>query len=113
MKSGIIFTGTGPILVLTSYDSFKDPKFVAKLSIKGIYKFIACELPVETVKARYGNHFQVVMGDLNQTDDLRVLDYNGHNVFYSFSFSDMGEAIYHEGQEQEKMKLVNQKAANE
>jgi hypothetical protein len=113
MKAGIIFTGTGPILILTSYDSFRESTFVAKLRIKGIDKFIACELPVETVKARYGNHFQVVMGDLNQTDDLRVLDYNGHNVFYSFPFSDMGEAIYHEGEDEEKMKLLNRKAANE
>jgi hypothetical protein len=36
------------------------------------------------------------MGDLNQTDDLRVLDYNGHNVFYNFEFSEMGKPIYHE-----------------
>ena len=113
MKAGIIFTGTGPILILTSYDSFENHKFVAKLRIKGIDKFIACELPVETVKARYGNHFQVVMGDLYQTDDLRVLDYNGHNVFYSFPFSDMGEAIYHEGEDQKKMMRPNRKAANE
>ena len=113
MKAGIIFTGTGPILILTSYDSFDDPKLVDKLRIKGIDKFIACEIPVEKVKARYGNHFHVVMGDLNQTDDLRVLDYNGHNVFYSFLFSDMGEAIYHESEDQEKMVLLNRKAANE
>jgi len=100
-------------LILTSYDSFEDHKFAEKLKIKGIDKFIACELPVETVKARYGNHFQVVMGDLYQTDDLRVLDYNGHNVFYSFPFSDMGDAIYYEGEDREKMMHLNQKAANE
>ena len=113
MKAGIVFTGTGPILILTSYDSFEDPKLVGKLRIKGIDKFIACELPVETVRARYGNHFQVVMGDLNQTDDLRVLDYNGYNVFYSFPFSEMKEAIYHEREDQERMTLLNRKAANE
>ncbi|MBW1903009.1 MAG: hypothetical protein JRJ20_15480 [Deltaproteobacteria bacterium] len=111
MKAGIIFTGTGPILILTSFDSFEDPKFVAKLRIKGIEKFIACELPVEKVKAKYGNHFQVVMGDLNQTDDLRVLDYNGHNVFYSFSFSDMGRVIYHEGETVEKVVFLERKVA--
>ncbi len=26
MKAGIFFTGTGPILILTSYDSLNDPK---------------------------------------------------------------------------------------
>ena len=96
MKSGIIFTGTGPILILTTYESFDDPKLVEKLKIKGIEKFIASEISLEKVKAKYGNQFNVVMGDLHQTDDLRVLDYNGHNVFYNFKFSEMGEPIYHE-----------------
>lgn len=111
MKAGVIFTGTGPILILTSYDSFNDPKLVAKLRIKGINKFIACELPLDNVKEKYGNHYQVVMGDLKQTDDLRVLDYNGHNVFYSFKFSDMEKAVYHEGDEKERMKVVDQNVA--
>ena len=96
MKAGIIFTGTGPILILTTYESFNDPKFVEKLEVKGIKKYVARELPLEKVKAKYGNHYTVIMGDLSQTDDLRVLDYNGHNVFYNFSFSEMGEPIYHE-----------------
>jgi hypothetical protein len=94
MKAGIVFTGTGPILILTTYESFKDPKLISKLEAKGIRKFIAAELPLETVKAKYGNQYQVVMGDLKQTDDLRVLDYNGHNVFYNFSFAEMGEPVY-------------------
>jgi len=111
MKAGIIFTGTGPILILTSFDSFEDPKFAAKLRIKGIEKFIACELPLEKVKAKYGNHFQVVMGDLNQTDDLRVLDYNGHNVFYSFPFREMKRVIYHEEERLEKVVMLERKVA--
>ncbi|SHG34655.1 hypothetical protein SAMN02745206_03719 [Desulfacinum infernum DSM 9756] len=96
MKAGIIFTGTGPILVLTSYDSFTDPKFVEKMATKGIKKFIARELPVEKVKEKYGLQYSIILGDLKQTDDLRVLDYNGHNVFYNFSFKEMGEPIYYE-----------------
>jgi hypothetical protein len=96
MKAGLIFTGTGPILILTTYESFKDPKLVAKLDAKGIRKFIACDLPLDKVKKKYGNHYKVVMGDLSQTDDLRVLDYNGYNVFHNFSFSEMGKPIYHE-----------------
>lgn len=98
MKAGLIFTGTGPILILTTYESFKDPKIIAKFDAKGIKKFIACDLPLEKVKAKYGNHFSVVMGDLKQTDDLRVLDYNGYNVFHNFTFSEMGKPIYYEAQ---------------
>jgi hypothetical protein len=97
MKAGIIFTGTGPILILTTYRSFDDPHLVEKMKIKGIEKFIASEIPVDEVKEKYGNQFNVVMGDLNQTDDLRVLDYNGHNVFYNFTFSEMGKPVFHEG----------------
>ena len=97
MKAGIIFTGTGPILILTTYESFDAPKLVEKLAAKGIKKYIASELPLDKVKERYGNHYNVVMGDLKQTDDLRVLDYNGHNVFYNFQFSEMSKPVYHEG----------------
>ena len=43
----------------------------------------------------------MVMGDLDQTDDLRILDYNGHNVFYNFKFSEMDEFSYHEAAEEE------------
>jgi hypothetical protein len=100
MKAGIIFTGTGPILILTTYPSLQDPNLVEKMKIKGIGKFIASEIPLDKVKEKYGNQFNVVMGDLNQTDDLRVLDYNGHNVFYNFTFSEMGKPVFHEGQEQ-------------
>lgn len=96
MKAGIVFTGTGPILILTSYESFTDAKLVEKLNAKGIKKFIAYELPFEKVKEKYGLHFNLVMGDLHETDDLRVLDYNGHHIFMNFSFKDMGAPIHYE-----------------
>lgn len=94
MKAGIIFTGTGPILILTTYQSFKDPNLISKLETKGIRKYIAVELALEKVIKKYGNQYNVVMGDLKQNDDLRILDYNGYNVFYNFSFSEMGKPIY-------------------
>ena len=97
MKAGIFFTGTGPILILTSYESFKDPKLIIKLRQKGIKKYIAYGVPEDLVKERYGQHFQVILGDLKQTDDLRVLDYDGHHVFYNFSLTELGEPIFHEG----------------
>ena len=96
MKAGIFFTGTGPILILTSYDSLNDPKLIEKLSVKGIRKYIAYEVPEEQVKQKYGNQYSVILGDLKQSDDLRVLDYDGHHVFYSFSIRDLGEPVFHE-----------------
>ena len=96
MKAGIFFTGTGPILILTSYESLDDPKLVEKLALKGIKKYIAYEIQKDLVKQRYGKHFSVILGDLKQADDLRVLDYDGHHVFYNFSLDEIGEPIYHE-----------------
>ena len=97
MKAGIFFTGTGPILILTSYESLDEPNLVEKLALKGIKKYIAFEIWEDLVKEKYGRHFNVILGDLKQEDDLRVLDYDGHHVFYNFSIDEMGEPIYHEG----------------
>jgi len=96
MKAGIFFTGTGPILLLTSYSNFNDPQLIDKLSLKGIKKFIAYEIPEDRVKEKYGKQYNVILGDLKQTDDLRVLDYDGHHVFYNFSINEFGEPISHE-----------------
>jgi len=96
MKAGIFFTGTGPILILTTFESLKDPKLVQKLDQKGIKKYIAYEIPEDLVKQRYGKHFNVILGDLKQTDDLRVLDYDGHHVFYNFALKELSEPIFHE-----------------
>ena len=96
MKAGIFFTGTGPILLLTSYEALNDPKLVEKLATKGIKKYIAYEVSEDKVKERYGKHYSVIMGDLKQSDDLRVHDYDGHHVFYNFSVAELGEPIRHE-----------------
>ena len=96
MKAGIFFTGTGPILLLTTYSELNDAALVAKLEQKGIKKFIAYEVPESLVKEKYGQQFNIIMGDLRQTDDLRVLDYDGHHVFYNFALSDLGNPVFHE-----------------
>ncbi len=96
MKAGIFFTGSGPILILTSYDSLSETNLVEKFRAKGIKKFIAYEVPVELVKQKYGTHYDVVMNDLRQEDDLLVMDYDGHHVFYSFSLKKLGEPIFFE-----------------
>ncbi len=96
MKAGIVFTGTGPILILVSYSSFDDPNLLEKLAEKGIMKYIAYELDEDEVRKRYGKKFDAILNDVKQEDDLRVLDYNGHNVFYNFSIRDLGDPVVHE-----------------
>ncbi len=96
MKAGIIFTGSGPILVLTSYASFTGVKFAEKMKAKGIQKYMGYEVPLELCRQRYGEHYPVVLGDLRQTDDLRVLDYDGHHILLTFSFKELGKQFIYE-----------------
>lgn len=95
MKAALIFTGSGPILVLTTFASLDSHDFVQRLAARGITKFIAHEVSVEQVKKRYGTRYTVITGDLSQTDDLRVMDIDGHHVFNSFAFDELGPAVYY------------------
>ena len=96
MKCYYLFTASGPLVILTSYGSIEHPKLLERLNSKGINKFIAYEVSLYSAKAKYGNHFDVVCQDLHESDDLRVLDYNGQRAFKSFSFKELGEPVYHE-----------------
>ena len=96
MKSFLLMTGSGPLVILTSHDSIEDSILLEKLLVKGIDKFVAYEVPHELATHRYGGHFNVVANDLHETDDLRVLDYNGERAFRLFSFAELGEACFHE-----------------
>ena len=96
MKAGIIFTGSGPLVILTSYNSFTDPGLVEKLQAKGVRKYLGFELPLDLCQQRYGQHYPVVLQDLRQTDDMRVLDFDGHHIFLTFSFSEFGQEFRYE-----------------
>ena len=96
MKSFLLMTGSGPIVILTSHESIADATLLEKLLVKGIDKFVAYEVPYNLATERYGGHFSVVANDLHETDDLRVLDYNGERAFRLFSFTELGEATLYE-----------------
>ena len=71
----------------------EDERLVDKLRHKGIGKFIAYEVPIDVIQRIYGVPFDVIVADLEKVEDVRVLDFNGHHIFSSFSFSDLGEPI--------------------
>lgn len=96
MKAGIYFTGSSPLLILTSYESLADPRLIEKLQAKGIKKFIAYEASLDLIRQKYGNHYNVVMNDLKQEDDLRVLDYDGHHIFENFSLAQLRDPVIYE-----------------
>src|ERR1700757_1746819 len=90
MKSLLLLTASGPLLILTSHESLQDQKLLAVLRQKGIGKFVAFEVPLSLARERYGGHFQAVESNLHETDDLRVLDFNGQRVFQLFRFDELG-----------------------
>ena len=96
MKAEMLFTGSGPIVILTSHESVTSPALLEKLEAKGIARFLAYELPLDLAKQRYGGHFRMVVNDLHETDDLRVLDYNGERAFALFRLDELGSPIVHE-----------------
>ena len=96
MKAGIFFTGSGPLLILTSYDSLTNPDLVRKLHTKGIKKFLAFEVSEGTVRDQYGIHYELTLSDLKQEDDLRVLDYDGHHIFNHFSLKQLRDPVFYE-----------------
>jgi hypothetical protein len=93
MKSLLLLTASGPLLILTSHQSLRDQKLLEVLRQKGIGKFVGFEVPLSLARARYGGHFQAVESNLHETDDLRVLDFNGQRVFTLFRFEELGSPI--------------------
>lgn len=96
MNVFILFTGSGPLVILTSHASIEDPALLEKLAAKGIDKFLAYGVPLALAKARYGMHFDIVRRDLSETDDLRVLDFDGARAFRLFAFKEMSGPTAHE-----------------
>jgi hypothetical protein len=96
MKAYMLMTGSGPLVILSSHTSIEDPVLLQKLAAKGIDKFMSYEIPIELAKERYGGHFSAVSHDVYETDDLRILDYNGERAFKLFSFREWGQPTIHE-----------------
>ena len=96
MKAYMLLTASGPVVILTSHESPADDVFIGKMLAKGVDKFIAYDLPWDEVKERYGGHFQTVLNDLHETDDLRMLDFNGYRVFHLFRLDELGEPFIYE-----------------
>jgi hypothetical protein len=96
MKCYFLWTVTGPQLILTSCDYVKDPACLNKLKDMGIPKFVAHEVSIDLVKARYGESLVTILQDPDSTDELRVLDTEGKRFLNNISFKDLGPAIPYE-----------------
>jgi hypothetical protein len=93
IRAYIVFAGSGPLLLLSTYPKLTDERMVSKLRYKGIDKFIAYEVDLDAVQQRYEHSFDNVSGDLEGVEDLRVLDFNGHQIMANFSLNALGDPI--------------------
>ena len=96
-RSYLIFTGSGPILVLSTYSELTDTRLLEKLRYKGINKFIAYEVESDAVRERYQHSFESIVRDLQKVEDIRVLDFNGHQIMANFSLDELGAPIKYSG----------------
>lgn len=93
MRCYLIFTGTGPILLVSTYPKLTDERLVRKLGYKGIDKFIAYQVDLDVVQERYSLVFDAIVEDLEGVEDMRVLDFNGHQIMANFSLEALGDPI--------------------
>jgi hypothetical protein len=97
MRAYLLFMGSGPILLLSTYPKLTDERLVSKLRYKGIDKFIAYEVDLGAVRDRYADSFENVTRDLGEVEDMRVLDFNGHQIMANFSLDKLGDPIKYGG----------------
>ncbi len=96
MRSYLVLTENGPLLVLTSSSSITEETLLESLHNKGVDKFIAYEVPVDRVHEFYGLPFEVIAADLERGTDLRVIDFDGPHIFDCLSLADLGKDIHYE-----------------
>ena len=92
-RTYLIFTGSGPILVLSTYPKLTDERLISKLRYKGIDKFIAYQVDLDAVEERYPQSYADAVAGLDADGDLRVLDFNGHQIMANFSLDALGDPI--------------------
>ena len=92
-RAFLIFTGTGPILGLATYPKLTDERLLTKLRYKGIERFLAYEVELDSVRASYGRAYDEVSADLAPENDFRILDFNGHQIMGNFALDQLGDPI--------------------
>ncbi len=92
-RAYLMFTGSGPILVLSSYPKLTDERLVRKMRYKGIDKFMAYQVDLDAVEERYPQSFAAALEELEDVEDSHVLDFNGHQIMANFSLDALGDPI--------------------
>ncbi|HEX9593156.1 MAG TPA: hypothetical protein VGB12_07410 [bacterium] len=97
MKTFLVFTGTGPIMLVTRLSEMDVDAARNHMESKGIKKYIAYEVPYSRAEERYGTRLHAAVARLAHPEDIRVFDVDGHHAFMNFDFTEMGEPVYVDG----------------
>lgn len=98
MKGILVFAASGPVLLLSSYDTIDDPQLMGHLQAKGMEKFLAWEVPIARCHELYGYTYRDDAADLETHKGIHVLDNDGHRIFLNFALSELrGGIVYEHG----------------
>jgi hypothetical protein len=98
MKTAILVTDSGPLLVSTTCGSLAEPGFTQTLHGKGIDKFIACEVSIDRCRRLYPRHFHEEPDGGHGKPQVDVLDTDGRRIFLNFPFAESGAPLLVERQ---------------
>jgi hypothetical protein len=93
MKTAMLVTDSGPLLVATACGSLGGPGFAQALHDKGIDKFIACEVSLDRCRRLYPHHFHRQSDDVPAETYVEVLDTDGRRIFLNFPFTESGAPL--------------------
>jgi hypothetical protein len=96
LKSYLLLTATGAVLILVADNLDKNPELLKSLSAGSLNKFVAYEIPVDSVRNSYRAHFEHTLRDPFQTNEFKVLDDDGVQIFKNVSLKELGSPIFFE-----------------
>lgn len=95
-RAYLLLTATGAMLALTNHNLTTEPEILDELSRGGPDKFIAYELPIDTVKNNYRAHFEHMVNDPGRKSEYTILDNDGRQIFNNISLKDIQNQIVYE-----------------
>jgi hypothetical protein len=96
LKSYLLLTATGAVLVMTRDDVNANPDLLKKLAVGSLNKFIAYEVPLDAVKNTYQAHFEHVLNDPRASGEFVVIDDDGQQIFENIDLKDLGRPFFFE-----------------
>ncbi len=96
LKSYLVLGATGAVLVVTDDNLEKHPERLKHFAAGSLKKFIAYEVPLDSVKSKYAAHFEHTLSDPKQRNEFIVLDDDGLQIFENIKLKELGRAIFYE-----------------